>query len=207
MPVRTPITAAGRTGMRASRSGADHTPSAQREAKAASDAVAAPSRRRLLLAGGGLAALLVSGCGFRLRGPQALDFATVHINTPPETELGAQLRRLIATSGTTTVVEDAEQAEARLQILGNNRGREILSLTGAGKVREYQLTQSLRFQLLDKAGKPLIPPTSLSARREYTFDDSQVLGKVQEENLLFRDMHADLVQQMMRRLAAARRAG
>ena len=122
-------------------------------------------------------------------------------------ELGAQLRRQIATSGTTTVTEDAEQAEARLQILGNNRGREILSLTGAGKVREYQLTQSLRFQLLDKAGKPLIPPTSLSARREYTFDDSQVLGKEQEENLLYRDMQADLVQQMMRRLAAARRAG
>ena len=207
MSVRTPITEAGRAGMRTCRSGADETPSGQRAAEAASDAVAAPSRRRLLLAGGGLTALLVSGCGFRLRGPQALDFATVHINTPPETELGAQLRRLIATSGTTTVVEDAEQAEARLQILGKNRGREILSLTGAGKVREYQLTQSLRFQLLDKAGKPLIPPTSLSARREYTFDDSQVLGKEQEENLLYRDMQADLVQQMMRRLAAARRAG
>ncbi|MDI3515706.1 MAG: LPS assembly lipoprotein LptE [Gammaproteobacteria bacterium] len=167
----------------------------------------APGRRRLLLAGCGAVALLASGCGFRLRGPQALDFATVHINTPPETELGAQLRRLIATSGTTTVTEDAEQAEARLQILGNARGREILSLTGAGKVREYQLTQTLRFQLLDKAGKPLIPPTSLSARREYTFDDSQVLGKEQEEALLYRDMQADLVQQMMRRLAAAHRAG
>src|SRR5690606_31573788 len=111
MSVRTLITEAGRAGMRTCRSGADETPSGQRAAEAASDAVAAPSRRRLLLAGGGLAALLVSGCGFRLRGPQALDFATVHINTPPETELGAQLRRLIATSGTTTVVEDAEQAE------------------------------------------------------------------------------------------------
>ena len=206
MSVRTPISEAGRAGMRRCRSGADDTPSGQRAAAAAAD-VAAPSRRRLLLAGGGLTALLVAGCGFRLRGPQALDFATVHLNIPPETELGAQLRRLIATSGTTTVVEDAEQAEARLQILGNDRGREILSLTGAGKVREYQLTQTLRFQLLDKAGKPLIPPTSLSARREYTFDDSQVLGKEQEENLLYRDMQADLVQQMMRRLAAARRAG
>ena len=207
MSVRTPITAAGRAGMRTHCGGADDCPTGARADEAAAQGVAALSRRRLLLASGGLAALLVSGCGFRLRGPQALDFATVHINTPPETELGAQLRRLIATSGTTTVVEDAEQAEARLQILGNNRGREILSLTGAGKVREYQLTQSLRFQLLDKAGKPLIPPTSLSARREYTFDDSQVLGKEQEENLLYRDMQADLVQQMMRRLAAARRAG
>lgn len=205
MSVRTPITEAGRAGMRTCRSGADDTPSGQRAAAAAAD-VATPSRRRLLLAGGGLTALLVSGCGFRLRGPQALDFATVYINTPPETELGAQLRRLIATSGTTTVTEDAEQAEARLQILGNDRGREILSLTGAGKVREYQLTQSLRFQLLGQGGKVLIPPTSLLARREYTFDDSQILGKEQEENLLYRDMQNDLVQQLMRRLAVARRA-
>lgn len=207
MTVRNPMIEAGRAGTRARCRRADVCPTGARAAEAAAQGVAAPARRRLLLAGGGLAALLASGCGFRLRGPQALDFATVHLNIPAETELGAQLRRLIATSGTTTVVEDAGQAEARLQILGNNRGREILSLTGAGKVREYQLTQTLRFQLLDKGGAALIPPTSLSARREYTFDDSQVLGKEQEENLLYRDMQADLVQQMMRRLAAARRTG
>nr|MBP6727589.1 hypothetical protein [Thauera sp.] len=70
-------------------------------------------------------------------------------------------------------------------------------------VREYQLTQTLRFQLLDKTGKALIAPTSISAAREYTFDDSQVLGKEQEETLLYRDMQNDLLQQLMRRLAAA----
>ncbi|HPE06082.1 MAG TPA: LPS assembly lipoprotein LptE [Thauera sp.] len=168
---------------------------------------AATGRRRLL--GSALAATvaLLSGCGFHLRGPQALDFATVHINVPEQSEFGAQLRRLIATTGTTRVEEDAARAEARLQILANDRGREILSLTGAGKVREYQLVQALRFQLLDRAGKALIPPTSLSARREYTFDDSQVLGKEQEEALLYRDMQNDLVQQLMRRLGAARRGG
>ena len=168
---------------------------------------AATGRRRLL--GSALAATvaLLSGCGFHLRGPQALDFATVHINVPEQSEFGAQLRRLIATTGTTRVEEDAARAEARLQILANDRGREILSLTGAGKVREYQLVQSLRFQLLDRAGKALIPPTGLSARREYTFDDSQVLGKEQEEALLSRDMQNDLVQQLMRRLGAARRSG
>ena len=162
--------------------------------------VTANARRRLL--GGALAAaaVLLSGCGFHLRGPQALDFATLHIEVPAQTEFGAQLRRLIATTGTTRVEEDAAKAEARLQILANDRGREILSLTGAGKVREYQLVQVLRFQLLDRAGKTVIPPTSLSARREYTFDDSLVLGKEQEENLLYRDMQNDLVQQLMRRL-------
>lgn len=169
--------------------------------------IASTARRRLLLGGAGLAGLLLSGCGFRLRGPQRLDFATLHVNVGELTELGASIRRLIATTGSTTVVEDAAQADARLQILGIDRGREILSLTGAGKVREYQLRQTLRFQLLDKSGKAVIPPTALSASREYTFDDSQVLGKAQEETLLYEDMQKDLLQQMMRRLAAAERTG
>lgn len=164
------------------------------------------SRRRLLLAGLALPATAVlGGCGFRLRGPQPMDFATLHVNVSAQTELGAQLRRLVAVSGSTVVVEEEAAAEARLQILGNSRSREILSLTGAGKVREYQLNQNLQFQLLDKAGKPLIPPTALSARREYTFDEDAVLGKQQEEELLYRDMQQDLVQQMMRRLAVFRR--
>ena len=165
------------------------------------------TRRRLLLGSAGLAGLLLTGCGFKLRGPQRLDFATVHINTSELTEFGASLRRLIATTGSTTVIEDPAQADARLQILSNDRGREILSLTGAGKVREYQLTQSLRFQLLDRSGIALIPPTAISAAREYIFDDSQVLGKEQEEALLYRDMQKDLLLQLMRRLAAARRPG
>ena len=188
MPARTPITEAGDAGMRVSRSGAHD--------------LARPARRRLLLAGG--AALLLSGCGFHLRGPQALDFATLHLNTPPESALGAQLRDRPRPGGRRS--ETDAQAEARLQILSNDRGREILSLTGAGKVREYQLTQTVRFQLLGQGEKLLIPPTSLQTRREYTFDDSQVLGKEQEENLLYRDMQNDLVQQLMRRLAVARRA-
>ncbi|MCK2087008.1 LPS assembly lipoprotein LptE [Thauera aromatica] len=165
------------------------------------------ARRRLLLAGSGLAALALSGCGFHLRGPQRLGFASVHIDPPAQTELGTRLRRMIATTGTTTVTENEQDAEARLRILANDRGREILSLTGAGKVREYQLTQTLRFQLLDKGGQPLIPPTALTVRREYTFDDSQVLGKEQEEELLYRDMQNDLVQQLMRRLATTSRPG
>ena len=61
--------------------------------------------------------------------------------------------------------------------------------------------------MIDREGRSLVPPTTLSARREYTFDDSQALGKEQEEALLYRDMQADLLQQLMRRLAAANPAG
>ncbi|KAI5913557.1 LPS assembly lipoprotein LptE [Thauera sp. 2A1] len=161
-------------------------------------------RRRLLLAGAGLFGLALGGCGFHLRGPQRMDFTTIHIGVSALSDFGAALRRQFATTETTRVVEDPAQAEVRLQILVDSRSREILSLTGRGTVREYQLIQRLRFQLLDKAGVAIVAPTELVARREYTFDDSQILGKEQEEALLYRDMQEDLIQQLMRRLATVR---
>ncbi|THF61576.1 LPS-assembly lipoprotein LptE [Pseudothauera rhizosphaerae] len=163
------------------------------------------SRRRLLAAASVLlAGGLATGCGFRLRGPQPLAFSTIHLGISENNELGALLARRIRASGATEVVADPAQAEARLQILRNASLREILSLTGAGKVREYQLTRELGFQLLDNQGNALIPPTMLTAQRDYTFQDERILAKEQEEELLQRDMQEELVRQLMRRLAAVR---
>jgi LPS-assembly lipoprotein len=158
---------------------------------------------RFILLAIGLAAL--AGCGFHLRGPQPMAFSSIHIGASQYSSLGIALRRQIALNGSTTVEEDASRAETRLQILSNGRSREILSITATGRVREYELIQNIRFSLTSREGKELIPPTALSTRREYTFSDELVLGKEQEEALLYDDMESDLVRQIVRRLAAWQR--
>jgi len=158
---------------------------------------------RLILLAFGIAAL--AGCGFRLSGAHTLAFSTVYISASQYSPLGTALRRQIALSSSTTVEEEAARAEVKLQILANERLREILSITPAGRVREYELTQTLRFRLVDRNNNELIPPTTLSARREYTFNDELILGKEQEEALLYNDMESDLVRQLMRRLTAWQR--
>ncbi|AYH42505.1 LPS assembly lipoprotein LptE [Azoarcus sp. DN11] len=161
------------------------------------------SRRSLLRALGTLGATTaLAGCGFQLRGPRPLAFSTIHMNVTAQSDFGAALRRRIRTSGTTEIVDDPTKAEMRLEILRNQPDREILTLTGAGKVREYELRHTLTFRLVDRAGTERIHPTTISAKREYTYDDSQALAKEQEEALLYRDMQGDLVDQLMRRLAA-----
>jgi LPS-assembly lipoprotein len=145
---------------------------------------------------------MLAGCGFHLRGPQSLDFSSIHIGASQYSTLGTALRRQVELSGSTIVEEEAARAETRLQILANERTREILSITAIGKVREYELLQRIRFRLVDREGKELIPPANITVRREYTFNDEQVLGKEQEEALLYRDMESDLVRQIMLRLAA-----
>lgn len=163
-----------------------------------------PTRRRLVRAFGALLATApLAGCGFQLRGARPLAFASIHPGIAAQTDLGAALRRRLAANGT-AIAEDPAQAEVRLEILQNGQDREILTLTGAGKVREYQLKRTIAFRLVDRGGREWIAPTTISARREYTYDDSQILAKEQEEALLFRDMQLDLVEQLMRRLAAAK---
>jgi LPS-assembly lipoprotein len=58
--------------------------------------------------------------------------------------------------------------------------------------------------LTDDKGRDLVAPGSVELIRDLTYDDSNVLAKQQEETLLWRDMESDLVQQLMRRLAAAK---
>ena len=66
------------------------------------------------------------------------------------------------------------------------------------------MRQRFSFRLVDKHGQEVIAPNEILLRRDLAFDDSQVLAKEQEEILLYRDMQGDLVQQLMRRLSAAR---
>jgi LPS-assembly lipoprotein len=82
------------------------------------------------------------------------------------------------------------------------REKVVVGLNASGQVREFQLRIRLRFRLRTPQGKELIPETELLQQRDISFNESAVLAKEAEEGLLYRDMQSDLVQQLMRRLAA-----
>jgi hypothetical protein len=82
------------------------------------------------------AALLLSSCGFQLRGQAALPFETIHIIGSPLVVV--QLTRAVRAGTTTQVVANEKEADATLQILAEARDRAILSLSASGRVRELQ---------------------------------------------------------------------
>ena len=153
-------------------------------------------------------ALLLSACGFHLRGSDGsynLPFATLYIGLPVSSPLAIDLKRNIRASGGTAIVNDPKDADGVLEVLSNpekTRNKTILSLNSNGRVREYLLTYNILFRVLDRQGRELLAPTSISLSRPITFNESQLLAKEMEEALLYRDMQADLVQQILRRLAA-----
>ena len=146
----------------------------------------------------------IAGCGFHLRGESTLPFATLNVSTVAGSQIGADLKRSIASGTKTRIVENAADAQATLQIIGEQREKVILSLTGGGRVNEFLLRYRFVFKVHDGKGHDIIPQNEIVLTREITYSDQQVLAKEVEEQTLYRDMQRDMVQQVVRRLAAAR---
>ncbi len=148
--------------------------------------------------------LLLTACGFQLRGSYALPFDSIYIALPETGEMYAQLKRSIMAGSTVSVVSEQKDGQVTLQILGDQQVKDILSLSAAGRAREYQLVRTLTFRVVDSKGHEWVPQGHIVARRDISFNDDLVLSKESEEALLWRDIQNDLVQQLLRRLSAAR---
>lgn len=156
--------------------------------------------RRLILC---LSIVLLAGCGFHLRGQVALPYSTLHISGPSASSVSNSLKRLLRSSGV-RLVDRQEDAELTLVILSDVREKSILSLSAAGRAQEYELRQRLSYRIIT-AGEPDLPAGEILSQRSISFNDAQVLAKESEENLLYRDMENDVVQQLLRRLQAAKK--
>jgi LPS-assembly lipoprotein len=162
------------------------------------------NRKRFLVLSG--ASLLLSACGFQLRQAPTFAFSSIHVGAPRSSSLANELKRSIASSGVVSVVDEAAMAKAQvvLDVLTDQREKVVVGLNASGQVREFQLRTRLKFKLRTPDGKELIPETELLQQRDISFNESAVLAKEAEENLLYRDMQSDIVQQLMRRLAAVK---
>ena len=148
--------------------------------------------------------LALAACGFKLRGTADVPFETIYL--PGATGgIALDLKRNIQIGTNAKVVDDAAKAQAVMQFTEEAKQKEVLSLTGTGKVREFQLRYRVGFRVHDGKGGEYVPQSTIQLTRDVTFNDTEILAKEQEEQILFRDMQTDMVQQILRRLAAAKK--
>ncbi|MEY2893914.1 MAG: hypothetical protein RJA98_3822, partial [Pseudomonadota bacterium] len=93
-------------------------------------------------------------------------------------------------------------ADVVLQALTDVRQKVVLASTSAGLVRELQLKLTLRYRILRGSGAVLLPDTTLALTRDMSYSEASALAKESEEAELYRVMQDDVVDQLMRRLAA-----
>ena len=159
------------------------------------------SRVAVLLVVATCLTLLLSGCGFQPRGRADLSFESIYVETDGFSLFGAELRRVVQTGNVVEVVDTADEAEVVLKVVSELRERQILSLTGTGSVREFDLIYRVAYRIMDSQLKDLAAPGEIVLRRAMLFDDTLRLAKESEAELLYRDMQTDAVRQMLRRLS------
>jgi LPS-assembly lipoprotein len=149
-------------------------------------------------------AATLTACGFKLRGSEGynLPFRSIYVAIPESSSFGAELRRNLRGLDNVAVLSSATGAEAQLNILSEVQGKTILSLNAQGLVREYLLTYTLTFRVVNATGVEILAPSVITLHRNLAFSEDVVLAKQGEEALLIRDMQSDAVQQIIRRLAA-----
>ncbi|MEO8732267.1 MAG: LPS assembly lipoprotein LptE [Rhodoferax sp.] len=162
-------------------------------------------RRSFLLSVPAVSAMGLSACGFALRQAPNYPFSTIFVRVAEASSLGNELKRNLASGGKLEVVTDPKRLDSVdvvLEITLDQREKSVASLTSAGQVREFQLRTRVKFRLRTPQGKELITDAEILQQRDISYTETQALSKEAEEQLLYRAMQTDIVQQIMRRIAA-----
>ncbi len=170
--------------------------------------------KSLLLRGVLLLTLAASlaGCGFKLRGQAQLPFESAYVEGSAKAggdaaaqpaSLASALRQALRAAN--KLAETPKDAAVRIALSDESLKKEILALSGGGKVREYRLSYKVTLAVADAAGNELLAPSEIHLNRDFSFSDAEVLAKEAEEATLARGMEQEALRQVMRRLAYLKR--
>ncbi len=145
--------------------------------------------------------LILSACGFHLRGVGSLPFNSLYVQGSDSSDLVRDLKRSLNASGV-KITKTPEEAEAALEIMSENSQKNILSLSGKGKVREYEIVYHAIFRVKAGGSEVWGDPQTVELRRDFTYDDTKLLAKDAEEARLATDMRNEAVREILRRVSS-----
>lgn len=155
------------------------------------------------LLGGISLALMLTACGFTLRGTTPLPFDSLYLAINENTAFGSRLKRALqATSPGTVMVSSPKDAQAIYTQIRNDRGIREVSLNAVGRVEQYELTVNYAFRVTDQKGNAFLADTSFSASREVPYDDNFQQAKDDEFQRIYEDLEIGLVARIVRRMTS-----
>lgn len=153
-----------------------------------------------------LLTLALTACGFHLRGTgsDSMPFESLYVQDSGAPNIARDLKRSFKSSGV-RLETTPEQAQASLELMSESYEKRILSISGKGRVREYELIYLCTFRVRQAGSATWQPPQRVELRRDFSFDDSALLGKEAEEARLVNDMRSEAVREVMRRVGSLTR--
>lgn len=149
-----------------------------------------------------LLSMLMLACGFHLRG--ANQFAYKSLFIAGKTQINKPLIKALKANDV-QVVSEPVNAELQLELIKEENEKRILSLSGDGVVREYELYYRVHYRTKPTTEALWNQPQTMEARRDFSYSDANLLAKQGEEKRLVENMHIDVLNGLMRRLAALKK--
>lgn len=149
----------------------------------------------------GALVLVLSGCGFQLRGkadlPAEMERTQMVVEDGNST-LARRVRTLLEQNGVRLVSGD--EATAILEIPLNEVVTSVLTIADNARVREYRISHTVQFRLVDAEGNELLTTQTLRQSREISFNEQKILASSREQEYLKQDLAEDLARLLVSRL-------
>jgi len=148
-----------------------------------------------------LTLLLLSGCGFQLRGTYLVpeQFKALYLQSDSSYSALTRAVKKRFKSAQIQLLNQPETGSPRVELKRDNLERSNLTLFADGQVAEYRLFYSVVVKLVDANGNS--QQFKLQAQRDYLDDPGQALAKSREMEMLLQEMQAEIADQLLRRLS------
>lgn len=135
--------------------------------------------------------LMITSCGFHLRGMTEISFKTISLEGK-ELSFTKNLKKTLA-SNKVAVILPTENPELRIELLSEESEKRILSLSGQGLVREFEIFYRVRYRIKTIDSETWSQENIIETRRDFTFSDSNLIGKEEEERQLNESMRNEAI--------------
>jgi len=148
-----------------------------------------------------IAAVLLTGCGFHLRGQATMQFKTLYLDAAnPGTALIRELRSSLE-ANKVELLDSPKQADVVLNIVSEMPDKQILTLDASGHVNEFELYYRVSLRGYDQQHNDLIPAEVIAMHVDFPYDSNHVMAMSTQESMLYQSMRTDMVQRIVQRLS------
>ncbi len=147
------------------------------------------------------AGLLLSSCGFHLRGTGVDSVQLEQLNVSARNSYGPFYQSVLEALQANGV-DVRSSAPYHLELIDEQTSQRAATYSNRSTPAEYELTSQLTFQISDRLGRPLIGPETLEVQRILVNDKDNLIGTSEEQQLLRKEMREDLTRQLMFRLSS-----
>jgi LPS-assembly lipoprotein len=142
--------------------------------------------------------LMIASCGFHMRGMTEISFKTISLEGK-ELSFTKNLKKVL-NSNKVAIVLPSENPELRVELIGEESEKRILSLSGQGLVREYEIFYRVRYRIKTLDSDIWSQENILETRRDFTFSDSNLIGKEEEERQLNEAMRNEAISSLFNQI-------